>query len=797
MDAPRFEPVALGRGPAARPVVDPVCGMRVSPASAPASFEHAGTTYYFCNPGCEERFRADPARYLEHGPTAHGAHPAPAAPAPPEGTAGALAAVLHTCPMHPEVRRMGPGSCPICGMALEPVDASEAADAESPELLDMTRRLSVGLVLTLPVFALAMGDMLPGRPLHAWLPAGAPAWIELALSTVVVLWAGSPLWRRMGASFAHRQANMFTLIGLGTGAAYLYSLAAVLAPGLFPASLRSHGGEVGRYFEAAAVITVLVLLGQVLELRARHRTGSALRALLGLAPKTARRVTEGGAEADVPLDAVLPGDSLRVRPGEKVPVDGHVLEGSSAVDESMLTGEPVPVEKKAGDPVTGGTLSRLGTFVMRADRVGRDTLLAQIVRRVAEAQRTRAPIQRVADAVSAWFVPAVVVTAVLAFLGWAAFGPEPRLTYALVAAVSVLIIACPCALGLATPMSVMVGVGRGATVGVLVKDAAALEALARVDTLVLDKTGTLTEGRPRIAAIAGVSGFTDTDVVRWAAALERGSEHPLAEAVLEAAKARGLDPPAVTGFEARPGQGVVGSADGRSLALGNEALLRALAVPRGELHPETADEARGAAAIMYLAVDGRLAGTLLAVDPVKEGAREAVARLRESGLRLVLATGDNRAAARALAAEVGIEEVEAEASPHAKADLVRRLRKDGRVVAMAGDGINDAPALAEAHVGIAMGTGTDVAIESAGITLVRGDLRGLVRARRLAQATLGNIRQNLLFAFAYNALGVPLAAGALYPFFGVLLSPMIAAAAMSFSSVSVIGNALRLRWLEP
>jgi Cu+-exporting ATPase len=586
---------------------------------------------------------------------------------------------------------------------------------------------------------------------------------------------------------------MFSLIGLGTGAAYVYSLTATLAPGLFPASWRGHGGEVGRYFEAAAVITVLVLLGQVLELRARQRTGAALRALLGLAPQTARRIGPDGTESDVAIDAVVPGDRLRVRPGEKVPVDGHVLEGSSAVDESMVTGEPIPVEKAAGDAVTGATLSRMGSFVMRAERVGRDTLLAHIVRSVAEAQRTRAPIQGLADAVSAWFVPAVIGAAVLAFAGWAAFGPEPRLAYALVAAVSVLIIACPCALGLATPISVMVGVGRGATAGVLVKDAAALEALAKADTLIFDKTGTLTEGRPRITEVAAFHGVPETDVLRWAAALERGSEHPLAEAVLRAAKERALDPPPVTGFEARPGQGVVGSAEGRALALGNEALLRVLAIPPLPAGASKGDEVHWAAAVMFLAVDGRVVGVLRASDPLKDGAQEALGRLKASGLALILATGDRRDAAEALARQVGIEEVEADLSPQSKADLVRRLRAAGRIVAMAGDGINDAPALAEADVGIAMGTGTDVAIETAGVTLVKGDLRALVRARHLALATLRNIRQNLLFAFVYNALGVPVAAGVLYPVFGVLLSPMIAAAAMSMSSVSVIGNALRLR----
>jgi len=801
MTEPTFDKVVLGRDKAARPVVDPVCGMRVNPASAAASHEHTGTRYYFCNQGCKERFVADPQRYLAAAPTGHSAHPSgsPATGgAPPTVPLGpgssALAPVVHTCPMHPEVRQLGPGSCPICGMALEP-EVVSTEGPENPELADMTRRFRIGAVLTLPLFVVTMGEMIPGRPLHSAFPEGVLGFIELGLATPVVFWAGWPLLERMWASFQHRSPNMFTLIGLGTGAAYFFSLAATLAPGLFPASFRGHGGEVGRYFEAAAVITVLVLLGQVLELRARQKTGAAIRALLGLQPKTARRVGDDGVETDVPLEAISPGDRLRVRPGEKVPVDGHVLEGSSAVDESMISGEPIPVEKRAGDPVTGATLSRLGTFLMRADRVGRDTLLAHIVHSVAEAQRTRAPIQRLADAVSAWFVPVVIVTAAAAFALWSVFGPEPRLAYALVAAVSVLIIACPCALGLATPMSVMVGVGRGARAGVLVKDAAALEALASVDTLIFDKTGTLTEGRPRIAEVTALRGATEHDVLRFAAALERGSEHPLAEAVLAAAKDRAIEAPPVSAFEARPGQGVTGTVDGRRVALGNAALLRALSIDPVPSISGTAG-ATAAATTMFLAVDGHVEGVLRATDPTRPGSLEAIDLLRRSGLRLILATGDTRAAAERLARDLGITEIAAESSPEAKAALVRRLRDEGRRVAMAGDGINDAPALAAAHVGIAMGTGTDVAIETAGITLLRGDIRGLVRARHLATATLRNIRQNLAFAFLYNLLGVPIAAGALYPIFGLLLSPMIAAAAMSLSSVSVIGNALRLRWVE-
>ena len=780
------ERVALGRREAMPAAVDPVCGMRVDPARSAGTHEHAGRTYYFCNPACRERFAAEPERYPSPGPS--GARPGgadrPRTDAPP-GT-------VYTCPMHPEVRQARPGACPKCGMALEP-EAPSAREEDNPELRDMTRRFWVGLVLTLPVFFLAMGEMLPGRPLHGMFAPGIQAWVELFLATPVVLWAGWPFFQRMAASLVNRSPNMFTLIGLGTGAAWLLSVAATLAPGAFPESFRSHDGTVARYFESAAVITVLVLLGQVLELRARQRTGGAIRALIGLAPATARRIEEDGAERDVPLEAVRPGDRLRVRPGEKVPVDGTVLEGASAVDESMITGEPIPVEKTPGSPVTGATLNGTGTLVIRAERVGSETLLARIVDMVARAQRSRAPIQRLADRVAAWFVPAVVAVAVLSFAGWALLGPEPRLAYATVSAVAVLIIACPCALGLATPVSVMVAVGRGAAAGVLVKDAAALETLGRADTLVVDKTGTLTEGRPRVVTVLAVPGAAEDHVVGLAARLERGSEHPLAAAIVAEAERRGLSLPPVRDFRSVTGKGVLATVDGRTVALGNEALLAELGLPGSQFPAEAAALRRDGQTVMLLTVDGRPAGLIGAADPVKPTAAEAVAGLRALGLDVVMVTGDNRATADAVARRLGIARVEAEVLPERKAEVVSELQAMGRTVAMAGDGINDAPALAQAHVGIAMGTGTDVAMESAGITLVKGDLRGIVRAVRLSRATLANVRQNLFFAFVYNMLGVPIAAGALYPFFGILLSPMIAAAAMSFSSVSVIGNALRLR----
>jgi Cu+-exporting ATPase len=694
--------------------------------------------------------------------------------------------------MHPEIVRDAPGDCPICGMALEPMEPG-AEPEDSPELRDMERRFRVSLALTLPAFLLAMADMLPGAPVAHALGSGA-AWLQLALATPVVLWGGLPFFRR-GLASLRGQLNMFTLIAIGTGAAYAYSALATLAPGLFPDSFRGHGGAIAVYYEAAAVIVTLVLLGQVLELRARSRTGAAIRALLGLAPRTARRLREDGGEEDVPLDQVRAADRLRVRPGEKVPVDGVLLEGRSAVDESMVTGEPIPVEKGPGDAVIGATLNAGGTFVMRAERVGSETLLARIVQLVSEAQRSRAPIQRLADRVAAWFVPAVLAVAALAFALWTLLGPEPRLAHALLAAVSVLIIACPCALGLATPMSIMVASGRGAAAGVLFRSAEAIERLASVDTLVVDKTGTLTEGRPVLAAVVPAEGgaIGEAELLRLAAGLERGSEHPLAAALVGGAAERGLALPSAERFEARPGKGVVGRVSGRDVALGNAALLAELGIDPGALG-ERADalrsEGRTAA---FAAVDGRAAGLVAVADPLKASSAEAVRALRGEGVRIVMLTGDSRVTAEAVARELGLDEVRAEVLPEQKADFVRELQARGRVVAMAGDGVNDAPALARADVGIAMGTGSDVALESAAVTLVKGDLRGIVRARRLSRATLRNIRQNLFFAFAYNALGVPIAAGALYPAFGLLLSPMIAAAAMSLSSVSVVGNALRLR----
>jgi Cu+-exporting ATPase len=758
-------------------MTDPVCGMAVDPAAPQATVEHGGRTHLFCSAHCAARFRADPARYLGERPVA----PPPLA-----------VAAEWTCPMHPEIVRPGPGACPICGMALEPRTLG-AEEPESPELLEMTRRLVVSVVLTMPLFLLAMAEMLPASPLAPALTPHSLAWLQLALATPVVLWGGWPFFVRGWESLVARRLNMFTLVALGTGAAYAESVVATLAPGIFPASFRGHGGGVPLYFEAAAVITSLGLLGQVLELRARQRTQGALRALLGLAPTTARVVYEDGREKDVPLEHVRAGDRLRVRPGEKVPVDGIILEGASAVDESMLTGEPIPVEKVPGARVTGATLNTTGTFLMRAERVGRETLLAQIVQMVSEAQRSRAPIQRLADTVASWFVPAVVAVAAVTFVVWAWAGPAPRLAYALVNAIAVLIIACPCALGLATPMSIMVGVGRGAGAGVLVKNAEALESMEKVDVLVVDKTGTLTEGKPRLVSVTALPGVAEEALLRLAAGLERGSEHPLAAAIVAGAHERGVEPPPVTDFRSLTGRGVTGIVEGRRVALGNAALL-------AELHVETQDLAvraealrRDGQTVVLLAFDGRPAGLLGVADPIKTSTPEAIRALRADGIRVVMVTGDSRTTADAVARRLGLDAVEAEVLPAGKAAFVRRLRAEGRVVAMAGDGINDAPALAEASVGIAMGTGTDVAIESAGITLVQGDLRGIVRARRLSRATMRNIRQNLFFAFVYNALGVPVAAGVLYPATGLLLSPMLASLAMSLSSVSVIGNALRLR----
>jgi len=700
------------------------------------------------------------------------------------------------CPMHPEVVRGEPGACPICGMALEPRVAWQAeAEEENPELRQMTRRFWVGVALSLPLLAVAMSDLLPGDPVRRALPHRAMAWVELALATPVVLWGGWPFFQRGWASILHRHLNMFTLIAIGTGMAYGYSVAATVAPDLFPVSFRTPTGEIGLYFEVAAVITTLVLLGQVLELRARSRTSSAIRALLGLAPKTARRLREDGGEEDVPLDRVRPGDRLRVRPGEKVPVDGVVLEGVSAVDESMVTGEPIPAEKGPGSRVIGGTVNGTGSFVMRAERVGAETLLAQIVRLVGEAQRTRAPIQRLADVVSGWFVPAVVLVAAVTFLAWGLAGPEPRMAHALVNAVAVLIIACPCALGLATPMSIMVATGRGALAGILVRNAEALEVLERVDTLVVDKTGTLTEGKPRLETVEAVSGIAPAELLRLAASLERGSEHPLAAAIVAGARARGLALAEAREFRSVTGKGVVGAVDGQPVALGNHRLLEDLGLDPGPLAGRAEALRRDGQTVMFVAVDGRVAGLVGVADPIKPSTPEAIRLLREDGVRLVMLTGDNRTTAEAVARRLGIERVEAEVLPADKGEVIKRLQAEGRIVAMAGDGVNDAPALAQAHVGIAMGTGTDVAMESAAVTLVKGDLRGIARARRLSRATMRNIRQNLFFAFVYNALGVPLAAGLLYPVLGLLLSPVVASAAMTFSSVSVISNALRLRHL--
>ena len=698
----------------------------------------------------------------------------------------------YTCPMHPQIVRNAPGICPICGMALEPRTVT-ADEEENTELTDMTRRFWVGLALTVPVFAMAMGAMLPGAPLQRLLAPAAQAWAEMALATPVVLWAGWPFFARMWMSFVNRSPNMFTLIGIGTGAAYAFSVAATLFPSWFPPSFRGHHGQVDRYFEAASVVTVLVLLGQVLELRARSRTGSAIRALLGLAPKTARILADDGTEADLPLESVTAGQRLRVRPGEKIPVDGVVLEGTSAVDESMVSGEPVAIEKQPGDKVTGATINGTGGFLMRAERVGTDTLLAQIVRMVGEAQRSRAPIQRLADVASGYFVPAVVGIAILTFLAWALFGPEPRLAHALVNAVAVLIVACPCALGLATPMSIMIGVGRGATSGILVKEAAALEALEKVDTLVIDKTGTLTEGKPRVVAVVTSGGFSETDVLRLAASIERGSEHPLAAAIVAAAEARGIVLAEAENFRSVTGKGVMGRVEAKDVALGNAALLQDLRVDAGALTERAEALRRDGQTVMFVSVNGAPAGILGTADPIKDSSQEAIELLHKEGIKVVMLTGDGRSTAEAVGKKLGLDEIVAEVLPADKADAVRKLQAAGKIVAMAGDGINDAPALAQAQVGIAMGTGTDVAIESAGITLLKGDLRGIARARKLSRATMGNIRQNLFFAFVYNALGVPVAAGLLYPFFGLLLSPMIAAAAMSLSSVSVIGNALRLR----
>ncbi|SCW77101.1 heavy metal translocating P-type ATPase [Ancylobacter rudongensis] len=761
--------------PASHMAKDPVCGMDVDPHTATLKADYRGITYYFCAPGCRTKFIANPEKYLgDKGP----AEPVP------EGTE-------YTCPMHPEIVQVGPGSCPICGMALEPMLVS-LDDGPNHELIDMTRRFWIGLALTVPVFALEMGAHLVPA-LHHLVPPATSAWIQLALATPVVLWAGWPFFVRGWQSLVTRNLNMFTLIALGTGVAYLYSLVAVLAPSLFPPAFRGADGAVAVYFESAAVITVLVLLGQVLELRAREQTSGAIKALLDLAPKTARRLNEDGSEEEVPLADVVVGDRLRVRPGEKVPVDGTVVEGRSALDESLVTGESMPVSKGEGDAVIGGTLNRSGGLVITAAKVGRDTLLARIVQMVAQAQRSRAPIQRLADHIAGWFVPLVVACALLAFAAWALFGPEPRLAHALIAAVAVLIIACPCALGLATPMSIMVGVGRGAQMGLLVKNAEVLERMEKVDTLVVDKTGTLTEGKPAVTAIVTLEGFTEDEALRLAAAVERPSEHPLAHAILTAAEARGLDIPKVRGFDSPVGKGAYGLVEGKRVAIGSAAFLKELGIDPAPLHARADELRREGASAVLLAVNGKLAAALAIADPVKATTPAALAALAKEGIRVVMLTGDNRVTAEAVARRLGITEVEAEVAPEDKAAVVEKLKAQGRVVAMAGDGVNDAPALAVADVGIAMGSGTDVAIESAGVTLLHGDLAGILTARHLSQATMRNIRQNLFFAFLYNGAGVPIAAGVLYPVFGLLLSPMVAALAMALSSVSVISNALRLR----
>jgi len=830
---------------------DPVCGMNVDPARAKATVEHAGKTFYFCCVGCREKFSAAPAKYLAPknliGISSAPAKPIQIAPAAAHGIAApaapralplaktpktpvsneytcpmdsevrqqgpgdcpkcgmALEPVLaalpttkteYTCPMHPEVVRGEPGSCPICGMALEPRTVS-AEEEKNPELVEMKRRFWISTALTIPVLIVAMADLIPGlaTPLQFASPR-AWQWFEFALATPVVLWGGWPFFVRGWRSLVMRNLNMFTLIGLGTGVAYAFSVVGVLFPDLFPPSFRGPGGEMPVYFEAAAAITTLVLLGQVMELRARSQTGAAIRALLGLAPKTARVVHDDGTETDVPLSDVHPGDRLRVRPGEKVPVDGVVLEGASSVDESMISGEPIPVEKAKGDRVTGATLNGTGSLVMRAERVGADTLLSQIVRMVGEAQRSRAPIQKLADVVAGYFVPIVVGISVLTFAIWALWGPDPRLAHALVNSVAVLIIACPCALGLATPMSIMVAMGKGATLGVLFKNAEAIELLRKVDTLVVDKTGTLTEGKPKLVTVEPAAGFDAKELLRLAASLERGSEHPLAAAIVQGAQERGVGIGAVDSFESLTGRGVRGSVGGREVALGNQKLLEEMRVEVGELAAQAEALRADGQTVMFVLVGGKVAGLVGVADPIKQTTPEAIRQLHADGIRIVMLTGDSRTTAGAVAAKLQIDEVVAEVLPQDKAAAVKQRQAQGHFVAMAGDGINDAPALAQAQVGIAMGTGTDIAMESAGVTLVKGDLRGIVRARALSKATMRNIRQNLFFAFVYNSIGVPIAAGILYPFFGLLLSPMIAAAAMSFSSVSVITNALRLRRVD-
>ena len=797
---------------------DLVCGMDVSPADAAGIEQHGGRTYYFCSKSCQERFRADPAPFIGQSrsviasPATAGSNREYVCPMDPEvrqigpGTCpkcgmalepanpAAISRVEYTCPMHPEIIRPEPGSCPICGMALEPREVT--GEEVNPELADMTRRFWISTVLTLPILLLMVSEMIPSDPIKHWLGSGPSLWLQFVLATPVVLWGGWPFFERGWLSVRNRSLNMFTLIALGTGAAYLYSVFALLFPAAIPPSFRNMAGELAVYFEPAAVIVTLVLLGQVLELRARSRTSSAIKSLLGLAPKTARVIRPDGAEQDIPLDQVQIGDRLRIRPGEKVPVDGVVEEGNSSVDESMITGEPIPVEKQAGARVTGGTVNGTGALVMRAERVGADTMLSQIVRMVSEAQRSRAPIQRLADQVSGWFVPVVILVAIATFVIWGMFGPEPRMAYALVNAVAVLIIACPCALGLATPMSIMVGTGRGATSGVLIRNAEALEVLEKVDTLVVDKTGTLTEGKPKLVTVLPAPGFDSQRLLALAAALEKASEHPLAHAIVSGAEERGIHVGAAEGFASVTGKGITGTVDAEDVVVGNARLLTDRGIDIGSM-VETADQLRNEGqTVMFVAAGRRIAGLLGVTDPIKSSTPEAIKALHAAGIRIRMLTGDNRATAMAVARRLEIDDVEAEVLPDQKTATVRRLQAEGRKVAMAGDGVNDAPALAQADVGIAMGTGTDVAMESAAVTLIRGDLRGIARARRLSEGTMRNIRQNLFFAFVYNTLGVPVAAGVLYPFFGLLLSPMIASAAMTFSSVSVIANALRLRRLH-
>jgi P-type Cu+ transporter len=832
---------------------DPVCGMMVDPARAAAQAVYAGKTYYFCCAGCGDKFRAAPAKYLSAKAPAAAegqgslvqfsrAHAAAATPAlaashanvpgtesPAVKPAAANAYVCpmdpevcedypgacpkcgmaleptlplapatrveYSCPMHPQIVRPGPGSCPICGMALEPRTVI-AEEAENPELASMTRRFWTSVALTIPVLVLGMSDLIPDQPLQHFLTMRAMDWIELALATPVLLWGGWPFFERGWASLVNRSLNMFTLIALGTGTAFLYSVVAVVLPQLFPSTFRGANGEVPVYFEAAAAITTLVLLGQVLELRARNRTSAAIRSLLRLAPKNARLVRADGTELDVPLEHIQVGDLLRVRPGEKVPVDGVVTDGESSVDESLMTGEPIPVEKSPGQKVIGGTINGTGSFVLRAERVGNETLLAQIVRMVSEAQRSRAPVQKLADRVAGYFVPAVVLIAVLTFVVWAAVGPQPRMAHALLNAVAVLIIACPCALGLATPMAIMVGTGRGALVGILIKNAEALETLEKVDTVVVDKTGTLTEGRPQVVAVIAAPGFEEAAVLRIAATLERASEHPLAAAILTRAKERGIGPGDSSDFQSRTGKGVLANVGEKIAALGNRVLLAELGISLEALEEQARQREVVGETVMFVALGGKAAGLIAVADPIKSTTAQAIAQLHRDGIHIVMLTGDSRATAEVVARKLGIEKVFASVLPEQKNQIVKKLQAGGHIVAVAGDGVNDAPALSQANVGIAMGTGTDVAIESAGITLLQGDLRGLARARTLSRATMRNIRQNLFFAFAYNSVGVPIAAGVLYPFFGLLLSPILASAAMTFSSVSVITNALRLRRIK-